>query len=281
MKRRKRNRCGRQIAEPEDIETITLAYQGKLLTLERRLRCDQPKLKTKRGNVTTFSRKSRLKLLKLIATVDWGKIPNSLFMTLTYPDKVDWTTCKARNKHKYLMMRFVEKHLGRPVKGVWRIEWKPRKSGECVGMIAPHYHLLLLGEVWIPWRKIREWWLKAIAWDKTVSTHVRRCQSAKKAALYVSKYVAKVDRHLNLDNGPYLNTRGRHWGVLRKGLIPRMPVVRVNDLTPDEVDFLCRKANEYLKWRQANDDNGFALLGDIANYLYTEFLIFRLANRIE
>lgn len=178
-------------------------------------------------------------------------------------------------------MRYAENYLARPIPGIWRIEWQERKSGDCEGMIAPHFHLLLFGVNYIHYMTIREWWRKAIKWDKTVSTKVKKCFNAKMAGLYVSKYVAKAASGPYLDYGPYLNSGGRHWGFLRKNLIPRSVLQVIPELTPDELEFLIARANSILKWRMPDDDNGFSLIGNMSDYLFSEFLQFRIENKIE
>lgn len=278
---RRRNSSGRLIPiRPED-EKITLTMQGKLLTLQRQAIMEHEPSRGKRSEITTFSPKSRKRILQFINTIAWGKIPTSLFLTLTYPDQVDWTTSDERNKHRYLFMRYMENYLGRTVPGIWRVEWLPRQSGDCEGMIAPHFHLLLFGVSYIHYMTVRHWWKKAIGWDKTVSTVVKKCGTAKKAGIYISKYIGKRPKNPYLDIGPYLNTGGRHWGFLRKDEVPLSVSQVIEEVTPDELEWLLARANVILKWRNWDDDNGFAIMGDMSNYLYSEFLQFRLDNRIE
>lgn len=275
------NHCGRRVQRKFGREKLVIEKKGKLLAVAWRNCPPPPATEKQRGTITNFSRASRLRLLKLIATIDWGLIPSSLFVTLTYPDDTRWDDPNERTKQKYLFHRAMETHLGRNICGVWRIEWKPRKSGPCRGMFVPHYHFLLLGVGYIDHRWIRYYWMKAIDWKGKVATDVKACRSAKKAALYVSKYVAKTHDPHSLDNGAYSNSNGRHWGYFRKPEIPLHFSEIIDNVTNDEWDWLRQRANGLLRWRLPEDDNGFVLLGNISDFVWTEFLTFRLAERIE
>lgn len=261
-------------------ETVVVEKRGKLLALARYNNHRPIPPGITRGQIREFSRASRLRLLKFFATVAWGKIPMTLFITLTYPDSCDWSDANERRKHKYLFHRYMEKHLGRKVSGVWRLEWKVRRSGANKGMFVPHFHLLVFGVGFIQWKRIRHWWRKVLGWEGKIATDVQGCKSGKKASIYVSKYVAKMPVDDSLDNGAYRNKPGRAWGYFRKALIPRETALILNGLNGDEIEWLCGRANEVLAWRLPDDENGFVVLGDMADYLYSEFEAFRVANRI-
>lgn len=273
--------CGRRYQRKFGREKLVIEKRGKLLACAVRGGPPPPAREKIRGTIRGFSKASRMRLLKMVATIDWGMIPCSLFITLTYPDECQWDDPDERNKQRYLFHRNAEKHLGREVCGIWRTEWLPRKSGDCIGMIAPHHHALFLGVGFIPQEKIKLWWKAAIGSIRTVSIKVKGCRSAKKAALYVSKYCAKVPDEYYLDNGAYLNNQGRHWGYFRRPLIPRENQEIIDNLTPDEWEWLTSRANGLLRWRLPEDDNGFCVLGNMADYIWTEFLTLRLDGRIE
>jgi len=276
----KRTSCGRLIPPPGSKESVTVEKRGKLFAMARHLDVTHPPPKCKRGEISTFSRKSRMRLLRFLATVKWGKIPTSLFVTLTYPTESDWLDKETRKRHRYLFHRYVENSLKREVPGIWRIEWKPRLSGPHRGMYCPHYHLLLFGVGYIHHAKIRQWWRQILKHKGPLATDVQGCRSAKRASIYVSKYVAKVEGDGSLDNGPYRNSDGKHYDYFRRDQIPREEQMILDNPTPEEVEWLVSRANEVCKWRLPEDDNGFVLLGDIADYVYTEFRQFQLDQRI-
>lgn len=261
-------------------EKIHFEKQGKLLAVARAMPFPPWLTDHTRGNIKEFSRASRLRLLKFIATVAWGKIPTSLFITLSYPDGTKWDDKDIRRKQKYLFHRYAEKHLGRQISGLWRLEWKARRSGPSRGMFVPHFHLLLFGVGWLHWKRVRAWWRKILGHVGPLATDVQGCKSAKKASIYVSKYVAKLPDDASLDNGAYCNNQGRHWGYFRPEQIPRETKTVIEGLNGDEYEWLTARANEFIKWRLPGDTNGFVVLGDMADYLFSEFEQFRLDNRI-
>lgn len=275
-------RCSRTLGVhlPNVQEKVTAEKRGKLFALARSLPFPPIPPVHKRGKISDFSRASRLRLLKFIATVAWGKIPTSLFITLTYPDLAQWDDKDVRRQQKYLFHRYVEKHLKRDVCGIWRVEWKARKSGPCRGMFVPHFHLLLFGVGFLHWKLIRQWWRTILRHKGKLATDVKGCRSAKKASIYVSKYVAKLPDDGCLDNGAYCNNQGKHWGYFRPEQIPRESRVILDNLNGDEIDWLVCRANEFVKWRLPGDTNGFVVLGDMADFLFSEFEQWRIDNRI-
>ncbi len=159
-------------------------------------------------------------------------------------------------------MRFVEKHLGRHVAAVWRIEWEERQSGKYTGKLAPHFHLMLFGVEYLGWQKVREWWRRALrAGDGPLVTEVKRIYNEDGACRYLSKYVSK---YRSLDISAYHNSSlkfGRHWGILRKELIPRCPVVVDRVLTDQEAQMV--RDFGAMRWKDydAAVGHGFTLLG--------------------
>lgn len=169
-----------------------------------------------RGSISTFSRKSRKRMIELLA--DEIRVPD-LFVTLTLSDDLyeDWmNTVKP-------MLEAFRRRLERKYEGIsalWRLEIEDRKSGDWIGEPMPHFHLI----IWLPenmkncanlivdkheehnWS---QWWH-----DITGSTHpkhlsdygcdISRVKSRRHGYHYVSKYAAKP----SIDN---LNV-GRRWG---------------------------------------------------------------------
>lgn len=261
-------------------ERVVMEKRGKLLALARHVNSRAVAPRFHRGIIKEFSRASRLRLLKFIATVAWGKIPMTLFITLTYPDGVTWDDAEIRRKQKYLFHRYIEKHLGRRVAGIWRLEWKVRQSGANRGMFVPHFHLLLFGVGFLHHKLIRQWWRNVLGAKGPLATDVQGIRSAKRASIYVSKYVAKLPDASSLDNGAYRNNPGRAWGYFRRRDIPRETRIIVDNLNGDEIDWLVMRANEIQSWRLPGDDQGFVVLGEMAEFIFYEFQSIRLANRI-
>ena len=153
-----------------------------------------------RKPIKAFTRKSRLHMLKAMAkirNVDCGR-----FITLTYPDSVAFSDgfAPAQVKRDLSALR---KRIARDYPqagGIWRIEFKARKSGKNMGKIAPHVHILLFG-VSEDMSILREYFRKA--WFEVAhngdenkgraGTQIDPVKSRRHATYYVSKYLAKPD----------------------------------------------------------------------------------------
>lgn len=207
-----------------DGNDVRITLSGKLLTVKILKPPSKCPCSKGRSQVTTFSKASRLRILKLLARIDFTKAEPALFVTLTFPDRETQYTRKELNTYRYLFLRYTEKELGRKVSGIWRIEWKERKTGISVGEERPHFHLMLFDVRWIDRSKINSFWQKSIGTNSYVRTEVQRMRSEKECGSYVAKYCAKVEDS-SLVNAAYLNNResGRHWGIHRKNLLPLHP----------------------------------------------------------
>lgn len=188
-----------------------------------------------RGVIRGFSYASRLKLLKFIARIDWGRVGKCIWITLTYPDKYAYRGYKARTQDRYLFFRAVELMLGRQVARLWRTEWEPRESGEHVGEMVCHHHFIVFRCGWVDKDWIKEQWKKVLGYDKTPITWVDGLDNAKKAGLYASKYAGKSAPFRVLDNAAYLNMTGRAWGINRKQLIPLCKLRTLEKLDADQL----------------------------------------------
>lgn len=184
-----------------------------------KIRANKPpdRIPTKtRGKISTFSRKSRKRLIELMA--DEIRVPD-LFVTLTFSDDFyeNWI-----NNYKPCLEAF-RRRLERAypnIAAIWRVEIENRKSGEWIGEPMPHFHLI----VWLPdnmkncadlivekhkdhhWAR---WWHEI-----TGSTHkehlerrgcdISRIKSRRHGYHYVSKYATKTsDDEIDV---------GRRWG---------------------------------------------------------------------
>lgn len=246
---------------PAQGHTWSIECQGKLIVVKAHLNYTRRRQPQVRGNIMGFSRGSRLRLLKAIARMDWTLIGPSLFVTLTYPDERSVRRMSQRTSDRSQFIRAVELHLGRHVATIWRAEWKERRSGRNKGTMVSHVHLLLLGVEFIPWEKIRAWWGRILGWNGPLHTYVEATWDGPGASLYVAKYCSKVDAPPSLVNASYLNRVGRHWGLTRKGQIPRHPLKLLWDLTPVQVDVLRSVASGMLATYDIRYDASFTLLG--------------------
>ena len=103
-----------------DREKLSLTIHGKLLTVKHHFP-RQGKPPTRAGTaITHLSRASRLRCLKILATIDWQTIGSSLFVTLTYPDELALPDREKRNRQRYLWHRDLERYLGQEIPCLWR-----------------------------------------------------------------------------------------------------------------------------------------------------------------
>lgn len=173
----------------------------------------------KKMQVSYFSRKSRLNLLKILARVDFEKMGRPLFITLTYPPEILPRTAREMSQHRYEFFRYLEQYEGKHLCSLWRIEWKERKTGDKKNYIYPHFHLLIFNVPFIRKERINEFWKRAINHVGYLRTDVQKAQRTHKAAFYCAKYASKDSS--SLVHGAYLNNKidGRVWGIVRKNLL--------------------------------------------------------------
>ena len=239
-------------------------WQGKLLRVKFSGQKRRRPLPKKRGVIKGFTDGSRRRMLQLAATIDWKSIGPALFITLTYPDDKAEFDMRERNKQRYLFVRHMENYLDATPSIIWRIEWKPRKTGSRIGEYLPHVHLLVLGVRFIPHGCVRSWWRSILKHRGSLSTDVRAVRSGKAAALYVSKYCAKRPERASLDNLSYLNSLGRHWGIHRRSAIKTHPAISIPYLTEEMLQIARNAGCMAIPWFDASSDAGFFLLGDLA-----------------
>jgi len=235
------------LSSPRQKLTHYIRIQGECVEYSHGLNYSRREGGDMRGVVGPFSRASRMRMLKLISQIDWSSVGPSLFVTLTYPDEVADLTYPARTKHRYLFMRYVEKHVGRRVPALWRVEWMKRRSGARVGEIMPHLHLLLGGVEYVYHRTVRKWWRTIVHVNNALCTDVQQIKAGEHAAFYVAKYQSKF---ASLDVGAYLNNEnasGRHWGVLRKDLFSWHPIAALREITTEQAAQIRTMAAEHCR----------------------------------
>ena len=136
--------------------------------------------KIARGRVKEFSKRSRHRLLSLVARLNEGI--NGVLVTFTYRSNMqDYEISK---KHLDLVLRYLKYHYPHAA-ALWRMEHQQRG--------AIHYHVMLLSNehVWVDVNALRAYWRELV--DEVANINVRWIDNRKRALAYVSKYVAKVD----------------------------------------------------------------------------------------
>ena len=182
--------------------------QGDVIRLKT-INTDPPAhVKSIRGKVTVFSRKSRRRLLEFFARTRQTDKPR-VFLTLTYPSNMnDARTGKA---HLRAFLERVRRKFPQ-ASAIWRIEYQQRG--------AVHFHLMFFSLPFWKIESIRAVWAEIIG-EENPRIGIETIRSRRGSTYYVSKYVAKVgDASLvSLSNLPYSH-EGRHWGYFNKAEIP-------------------------------------------------------------
>jgi hypothetical protein len=202
-----------------------------------------------RGPIRGFSKQSRKRYFDLFNSLDRQGPRPTLLLTLTYSDSSygrSWQECKA--DLRAFRSRF-ERRYGR-VPYFWRLEHKPRQSGQHVGQLMPHFHLLVFGQ-----ERVDKDWLRG-AWSEVVSngaelvrTNVRPVYDWRGAGCYLSKDLAK-EQTTDV-------ATGRVWGVVNKAMLfIRMVTVALSQLQFYKLrralrGWLTRKLDRRLCWGKA------------------------------
>lgn len=161
----------------------------------------------KRGEVKTFSNKSRRRLFQKMGRLQKRALP--LFVTLTYP--MDFPSARASKRDLDALWKRVIRRFPHSA-AIWKLE--PQKRG------APHFHLLIWGIEYahlVLWIK-NAWYEVVNSGDEKhlrAGTRVEVIRSWRGALSYASKYIGKVDP----DRGDW-DQPGRFWGVLGRDNAP-------------------------------------------------------------
>ena len=175
---------------------------------------------SQRGDIKYFSKKSRIRLMKFMASI---KDQFLVHQTFTFPDDVmKGKSISERSRFSNKVRRRFLKRVYRrwpSFKAVIRQEWEERKSGDLIGESCPHLHFLylvdfltmanhktwatLLGKLWVECLGTRER-------EKALRVAVHKesytwMKSQLMARRYVSKYIAKVELYEGDES------RGRAW----------------------------------------------------------------------
>lgn len=217
-------RCSK--TDREDLPDLNITIFADLLTVTK-----QPVNRTEMahgsGNgrterpITRFTRKSRANMMRKMGKIrNLGKL---WFITLTYPDSVafnsgfDQTTFKRdlSAMRKRIARKFADAW------GIWRLEPQTRKSGENLGKVAPHFHLMLM-QTNINHKELYTWvttaWYEVAHRDDEhlgrAATNVKPCAGRRHAYYYMSKYVSKeIEEAARTDENGELIEWGRWWGT--------------------------------------------------------------------
>jgi hypothetical protein len=206
-------------------------------------------------------------MLRLVAQLEraTGKLP--VFATLTFPD----TWYGELGDTKTLIERLgkrMKRQFGDKTGFLWRLELRRRKSGERVGAIMPHFHLLVfnLGRngvrpatVMAEFRQwlSRAWWEIVGTGDPAhlrAGTNAQYMKSWRTVVCYTSKYVAKTDGDEDGITVTAADHIGRWWGVVNRAALP-WATRRTVLLTASEALRLW----SIFRRRAGLDDNGWSL----------------------
>lgn len=169
---------------------------------------------SKRGRVKSFSQKSRLRLMRLLARVRIKNV-RATFITLTF------RSYPSNEVAKMALHAFLQRITRRfpAASAVWRMEYQKRGS--------IHFHLLCFNLPYWHWEEILEAW-KSCSRQPVARIDVRLVRSRRGVQSYVSKYIAKVSgasKKPFLVYPPYLHgmrkwKKGRFWGYHNKKALP-------------------------------------------------------------
>jgi hypothetical protein len=245
------------------LKLLTIFEGGKLVILGKEKSEDQPENEhekkgkgevPRRGEVKDFSRKSRQRLQRKMATInedETGGLPD--FLTLTYPGEYsqDWKRWKRDLDAfiKAIVRKWPE------VWGIWRLEFQKRG--------APHFHCLLWDGPGMEGLEVQdnngrkiiiadhknahnqevyswmsETWFRIVGSEDTkhllAGTRIEPIQTWNGVRYYTSKYLAKLPEG---DFCPVPYT-GRFWGVIQAA---KWKVTAFNERVSDTTFYRIRR----------------------------------------
>jgi len=246
---------------PENDLPPQFEIRGQLLQFRNGKAWEPPPIKQKGQTIKHFSDAARLRLTKTLLTVDFKRTAVSVFITLTYPDKLIPRDMYDRAKDLSQFLRKIETHLGRKVYGVWRIEWEQRKSGEHKGNIAPHFHLCLFGVVFIHYRLINVWWRRIIKYSRAVRTEIKRARKTRTTLSYLAKYIKKKGEASLVYAPNYNSMDGKHYGYVRPRSIPRCPVEWIVEPSQEQMEYAFRTHHQLWERSDTRPGESFSIMG--------------------
>jgi len=218
------DKVGKVFHKPESA-IVQFHYGGSLATVKRERRANTMVGGGMRGAVTEFSRASARRLKRTIAKIRSDRLP--YFVTLTYADTYQYFEDPVmwKNDLKRFAQRFGRKYDGGSF--VWRLEMVDRKSGQHVGEVRPHFHMLVYGIHDNEYLSFREF--VASAWyditnsgvESHIRTKVEKIRSRNGVQSYAAKGMSKVlaGEVAKFSQSIGANV-GRWWGVYFRGDVP-------------------------------------------------------------
>lgn len=191
-------------------EHVSIEAQGRLLYVRSNGGDSDLWLgKGKRGKVHTFSRGSRMRLLRKFARLQ-------VIEGAGYRSKVSFLTLTTqRHLHPRVIKRFAQRMFKRvsrkypSLSVVWRLEFQKRG--------APHLHCVCFNAPYIDRSWLVESWGELVGQDNPV-VDIRRVKTSRQLFSYVSKYVAKIVDSSLLDIGTKNAVAFGRWQGMEKGV---------------------------------------------------------------
>jgi hypothetical protein len=243
---------------------VIVEWQGDRLTVKvvNALKRETPKGGSKA--IHGFSEGARFRCLKYVAGIKWEDVGESYYVTLTYPDHIDWSEHSTRQSHLSNFQAKLRRHYDRPVAFLWRTEWQTRKSGVCIGLAAPHFHLLVFNCPLLTKTNVWNWWMDCIGEHVYVDVDVEGLYNRERVGLYMAKYAAKQDALLGYVADLDRTVSGGAWGKRYEHLIPRAETKRWVTTLNDKTAAIMREARGYCECEMLGYNDSFTVLGPLA-----------------
>lgn len=216
------------------------------------------------GRIVGFSPGARFRCLKFVSSIDWKNAGECYFLTLSYPDRIDWTDFPTRQSHISNFQTHLRRYYKKPIGFLWRIEWRVRQSGKCVGLIAPHFHLLVFGAPMLTKVNVWNWWMDSIGEHVYADVDVEELYNATRVGLYIAKYASKDSPLLGYDANLGKEISGGAWGKRYESSIARFPVIKWRVRINEKVEAVMREARGYAECERLGYNDSFTVLGPVA-----------------
>lgn len=209
----------------------------------------------KKGKIIEFSKKSRLNMIKNLAMM---KNRPEFWFDLTYAD--DAMACLTHNERKIKSsedLRRLKIWMGREginIQGMWKREWKRRKSGILMGIAITHLHNFIWientdrSEYQLIYFRIAKKWLDITGTEGKYRDHAEKViyhknsfrfiESQKQMVKYASKYGTKDEEFIEEDG------IGRSWGFYGDPIDKNPDEI---EITNDEMILLKRMLRRFCK----------------------------------
>lgn len=242
---------------------VEIVAQGRLLRVRAvGLDLDMPHGRG-RGDVTVFSRQSRMRLLRMLARCSPPAVNG-------YRHRCTFLTLTSRSffhpRQFKLFTQIFFKRLGRKAPRlsiIWRLEYQKRG--------APHVHCIVYNAPYIDKVWIQEAWGEIIGQDCPF-TRIESIRSYKHLMSYASKYAAKVDDSgfntvAYLADGHNVQTYsgkspGRVWGYYNKKCLPLAEEKSVRVPLDGSWWMLRRYCLKFYPWVWESGEGGFTVFTD-------------------